>query len=113
VPKNVLVATLLNFAVQEVLDQRNRVGPEGFRVLLIKILRVLVNEAQNFGWLLGFLAADLLQDAVLAVLDVLETLVECLEDGEEDVHVLVAVKVVPGARKWRIGLEFPVHVEEV
>jgi hypothetical protein len=72
-----------------------------------------MDKPQDLGRLLCLLAPDLLQNAFPAVLDVLKTPVERLEDSEEDVHVLVAVEVVPGPRERRVRLQFTIHVNKV
>jgi hypothetical protein len=113
VPQHLLVRALVDVAREEVLDELGRLGPERLGVVALKVPLVLADELQELGRLLGLAAANLLLDAVRAVLDVLETLKQRLEHGEEDVDVLVAVKVVKDSREGRVGFESPVDVEKI
>lgn len=98
----ILELRLLPCTIEEVLDVYKSLRIEGLFATVIKQLWLLDNETDGLGWLRSFMTSDLSSDICLAFFDVLESLVEMLEQSNEDIKGLVTVHIVPIALKHSV-----------
>lgn len=74
-PENVLVPGLIYLAGDEFLDQLRGTRPKGLGIFVVEEVHIIADKAKDLGRLLGLFAPDLLNDALRAVLDALQSAV--------------------------------------